>query len=187
MARRLTFRRDESGTTAIEFGFIAIPFLMFVFGTINIGYFYFNQHLLDRGTEDAARRIRTGEAQKAGVNVGEFRNLVCNAANGSESYAPPTSGGLIDCSKLTILLQSANDWGDIAPQSCLSAGNQTSSSGNANDALTTISGTQGRRVLVTACYRWDTAAVLPFLKLGNMSSGSYMYSSSVAFVSEEYQ
>ncbi len=179
------FRRNESGATAVEFGFIALPFFMFIFGIINSGWFFFNQHLLDRGVEDAARRIRTGEAQKAGVNVAQFRNLVCNSINGDQSYATNT-GGFLDCSKITILLQSGNTWADIGPQGCLSAGSQTVSSGTGTAALTTISGAQSRRVLMTACYQWDFANSLPFLRLGNMASGAYMYSSSTAFVTEEY-
>jgi len=183
------FRRDNSGATAVEFGLIAIPFFMFIFGTMNLGWFYFNQHLLDRGVEDAARRIRTGEAQKAGVTIAEFRNLVCNSINGNGSYGTPTST-LLDCSKLTILMQSANTWADIGPQSCLTGGNQTASSGTGTDSLVSLSGAQTRRVFMTACYRWEIAGQLPFLKLGNMSgngSGAHMYSSTVAFVTEEYQ
>ncbi|MBX9925150.1 MAG: pilus assembly protein [Hyphomicrobiaceae bacterium] len=183
---RTGFRRNDSGATAVEFGFIALPFFMFIFGIINSGWFFFNQHLLDRGVEDAGRRIRTGEAQKAGVTVSEFRNLVCNSINGNQSYSTPTAG-VVDCSKITILLQSANTWAEIGPQACLSAGSQTVSSGTGTNSLTTLSGAQSRRVLMTACYQWDFAGSLPFMKLGNMSNGAYMYSSSTAFVTEEYQ
>lgn len=188
---RRRFRRDDAGATAIEFAILALPLFMFIFGIMNTGYFFFNQHMLDRGVEEASRRVRTGEAQKLGTNVGAYRNLICNAANGNISaantgYGPPPSNGIIDCSKVTVLLQSAGDWADLGGQSCFSAGNQSTSTGNPTDSLSGVVGTQGRIVLITACYRWDLPGQLPFLRITNLGD-SFLYSSSAAFRTEEYQ
>lgn len=190
IARR--FARSEKGTTALEFGMLVLPLMMFVFGIINTGYYYFNMHLLDRGMEEAGRRVRTGEAQKGGITVGQFRNLVCNAANGrvgatNDGYGAPPAGGLIDCSKMTILMQNASDWATLGSQSCLTAGNQSQSTGSSGDAIGGAVGSQERVVLVTACYTWELAKYLPFLALGNRPDGSVLYSASTAFRTEAYQ
>lgn len=171
---------------------LILPLMMFVFGIINTGYYYFNAHMLDRGVEEAGRRIRTGEAQNGNITIGQFRNLVCNAANGlvsssNNGYGTPPSSGFIKCGKLTVLMQSANSWGTLGAQSCVTAGNQSNNTGNAADALSGSVGTQERVVLVTACYTWELAKNLPFLKLGNRPDGSVLYSSSTAFRTEAYQ
>jgi Flp pilus assembly protein TadG len=186
------FVPDDRGTTAIEFGLLVLPLMMFVFGIVNSGYYFFTLHFLDRGVEEAGRRVRTGEAQKLATNVGQFRNLVCNAANGLTSksnagYGPPPPGGIIECAKLTVLMQSAASWADLTAQSCLTSGAQSASTGQATDPLTGSVGAQDRVVLVTACYTWELPKYLPFLKLGNRPDGSVLFSSSTAFRTEAYQ
>lgn len=183
--------RDERGSTAVEFGFLVIPLFMFLFGIINTGYYFFNQHLLDRGVEEASRRVRTGESQKLGATVGAYRNLVCNAANfnissSNTGYGPPPTSGLIDCSKLTILMQNAADWGGIQQQNCRTAGNQSQSTGNANDTLSSAVGTQSRVVIITACYSWPFAQQLPFAERF-FGTEPIIYSSTAAFRTEDYQ
>ena len=37
----LRWRRDRSGVTAIEFAIVAIPFLLFMYGIIAIGLFFY--------------------------------------------------------------------------------------------------------------------------------------------------
>jgi Flp pilus assembly protein TadG len=168
------FLDDENGTTAVEFGLVALPFLMMIFGTANTGLYYFTVNSLDRGVEDAARLIRTGEAQKAGKTVADFKQLVCDGA-----------GGMIDCAKVTVQLQSAADWPTINKQSCLTAGNITGDTGVGTDKLQSYVGGAGVPVLISVCYVWGMTEYLPFLKLSNVSGGMLLQSST-AFRTEPY-
>jgi Flp pilus assembly protein TadG len=172
---RRSFAKDASGTTAIEFGFVALPFFMMVFGVINVGMYFYTVNSIDRGLEDATRKIRTGELQNCSASVGDFKTMMCNSAS-----------GYIDCNKLNILIQSAPDWGGLVAQSCQSAGNLTPSSGNATQDLADLAGNQNAVVLVTACYEWETAQYLPFLKLGNLANGSMLVQSTSAFRTEPF-
>ncbi len=170
--------RDQRGTSAIEFGIVAAPFFMFTLGLIGVGLYFFTMSSLEYGVEAAARQIRTGEAQKTALNVGQFKNLVCLAA-----------GSYIDCNKLTVLIQSGDHWTDISPQACVNSNNvQAPSTGSASDAISTYTGVASEVVLVTLCYQWDLAQSFPFLKLGSKAdgTGSAVVQAATAFRTEPY-
>jgi Flp pilus assembly protein TadG len=175
--KRAAFASNQSGTTAIEFALVAFPFLAMVFGIINTGMFFYSVNSLDRGLEDSARRIRTGELQNSAtpITVGGYKTMLCAAAS-----------GFIDCSKVEILIQSASSWGALGTQSCQTAGNLTPSTGTATTNLVNLTGTAGAHVLITACYKWEFAKQLPFLKLGSLSDGSALIQSTTAFKTEPY-
>src|SRR5688572_12009142 len=101
--------KDEDGATAVEFGMVALPFLLFVLGILGIGLYYLALISLEYGVESASRKIRTGEAENSPLplTVGGFKNLICTSAVG------------IDCSKVTVIIQSASTWSGIDPKACV--------------------------------------------------------------------
>ncbi len=170
--------KDEQGTSAIEFAIVALPFFLFVLGLIGVGLYFFTMSSLSYGVEAAARQIRTGEAQKSALNVGQFKNLVCAAA-----------GSYINCARLSVLVQSGDTWSAITPQSCVdSNNNMVASTGSASDAISTYTGVASEVVLVTLCYQWDLAQSFSFLKLGKNAdgSGSAVVQAATAFRTEPY-
>jgi Flp pilus assembly protein TadG len=170
--------KDEQGAAAIEFAIVALPFFLFVLGLIGVGLYFFTTSALTSGVEAASRQIRTGQAQEAALNVGQFKNLVCAAA-----------GSYINCAKLSVLIQSGATWTAITPQACVDSNNkQVASTGSASDAVSTYTGGEGKVVLVTLCYQWDLAQSFPFLKLGTNAdgSGSAVVQSATAFRTEPY-
>ena len=76
-ARPLSFLRNEDGSTAIEFGLIALPFMLFVLAILCMGLYFLVSVSLEHGAEAASRKIRTGQVESNAVTVGQFRNLVC--------------------------------------------------------------------------------------------------------------
>src|SRR4029079_6502236 len=86
--------RDARGTSAIEFGIVALPFFFFVVGLIGVGLYFFTMSSLEYGAEAASREIRSGQAQKGSITVSQFKNLVCLAA-----------GSYINCNKLSVIIQ----------------------------------------------------------------------------------
>ena len=99
-----SLRRNEQGFTAVEFGMVATPFLMFLFGIINVGLMYFTTFTIENATESAARAIRTGQIKTMGVggvlaNKEEFKKQVCDRVP-----------GFVDCTnKLRIDVQVVAD------------------------------------------------------------------------------
>ena len=176
-SRCASFRNDDTGTTAIEFGIIALPFFMFVCGVIGIGVHFFTQSVLEDAVGEAARQVRTGQAQTTGMSVSDFKKLIVDR-----------TGTAIDSNKLRVHMQAADKWSDVSPKNCLdSNGQQTAGTGNPTDAVANYSGGAGAVVMVTVCYEWETAKYLPFLDLSQMANGSGMLQASTTFRTEPYQ
>lgn len=170
------FKRDRKGVVAIEFALVALPFLFFVFGIIGSGLYFFTDNGLQNAVETAARKVRTGQAQRTGMTVEQFRTEICN------------NGTFLDCSKLRVLLQKGSDWSSITPQGCVSnTGTLVNSSGNASDPLENYAGGAGEVVLVTACYEWDLAQSVSFLGFSEMGNGSTLIQAAATFRTEPYQ
>ena len=66
--------RNEDGVAAIEFAIVALPFFLFVFGIVGMGLYFLASTSLEYGAEAAARKVRTGEADKGDMTVGDFKN-----------------------------------------------------------------------------------------------------------------
>jgi Flp pilus assembly protein TadG len=170
--------KDEQGAAAVEFAIVALPFFLFVLGLIGVGLYFFTMSSLSYGVEAAARQIRTGEAQKSALNVGQFKNLVCAAA-----------GSYINCARLSVLVQSGDTWSAITPQACVdSNNNMVASTGSASDPISTYTGVASEVVLVTLCYQWDLAQTFSYLELGKNAdgSGSAIVQAATAFRTEPY-
>jgi len=180
-----SFIKDSKGAVAVEMALVSIPFLTMMFGILNTGLYFYAINCVDRALEDAARYVRTGEAQKGSypsatgpMNVGQFRTLVCQKAT---SY--------IDCSKMHIRIMSGNDWSAISAFSCPTAGALNTGALVANDptALATKTGTQNSVVLIVACYQWSMGKYLPFVRFDSrFADGSTLIQSSTALKVEPY-
>jgi Flp pilus assembly protein TadG len=166
------WREDHSGTTAVEFAIVGMPFLMFLYGIIGIGLYFTTMFTLENGLEQASRLIRTGQAQKAGMTDVQFKNVVC-------SYIP----GCVDCqNKLLVNVRSFAE-ADMTPTigraECLNNGSLTN--------LTTYQpGTANQVVLVTLCFEWELGNKIPFIRLGDMSNGSRLIQAAAVFRTEPY-
>jgi Flp pilus assembly protein TadG len=151
--------KDENGTTAVEFGLVAVPFFMLLFGIISVGFYFFTMFTLENAVEDAARLIRTGQVQTANMSAADFKTQVC-------SHLPD----YVDCpNKVRINVQTFTSFGSITTPSCLDGAGALIT----NAATTYSPGASSNVVLVTACYEWALAGQIPFLKLGQMSNGSH--------------
>lgn len=179
---------NEDGSAAIEFGMVALPFLMFVLGIIAFGLYFLSSTFLSYGVEVASRQIRTGLMNTAGpkdandqpteMSVKQFRQDVCTAAS-----------PVIDCSKLSVKVAHWTSWADLTPESCTDAdGNMTGSTGEEGDLLKKYAGEASDVVLVTLCYKWDLAESLSLLKMGSGPDGSgpAIIQAATAFKSEPY-
>jgi Flp pilus assembly protein TadG len=152
------FARAQRGATAIEFAIIATPFLMLMFGIIELGLVFMVSITLQNATDAAARKIRTGEFQTSASNTkDDFKTLVC----GNMSWL---SGGC--SSALTVDVQT------LANFTTLSTTGQTDpTTFNANNTCWS-SGQPGDIVLVRTYYQWNIFTPLLNAALVNMGSGT---------------
>ena len=102
-------RADERGFTAVEFGMVAMPFLMLLFGIMVVGLFFFTTFSLENATEEAGRLIRTGQVQQNGMTAAQFKQEVCTRL---PDY--------VDCTnKLRIQVQNFTGFGNIVTPTCI--------------------------------------------------------------------
>jgi Flp pilus assembly protein TadG len=167
------WRKDAQGVTAIEFAMVAMPFLMLLFGIIGVGLYFFTTFTLENAVEQAARVLRTGQAQEAGLDETQFKARVCG-------FVP----GHIDCAnKVKVNVLSFADTANIVPGSlptCLN-GDNTLSGNTQFDP-----GAASEVVVVWVCYEWELSSKIPFLDLGNMAGGSRLIQATAVFRTEPY-
>ena len=71
------FARNRSGSTAIEFTMLAIPFSLLVFAILESCISFAGQEVLANATDDIARQFRTGQV-KTDVTKTELRAMICD-------------------------------------------------------------------------------------------------------------
>lgn len=77
--RRLTtLRRNQSGSAAVEFGFVVIPFVMLLFGITAQALNFWYEQVLETAVSDTTRLITTGQAQAASMTQAKFKTQMCN-------------------------------------------------------------------------------------------------------------
>jgi Flp pilus assembly protein TadG len=113
------FARHNEGVSAVEFGFLAAPFLALTIGILQTAMVFFADQALETAATSAARLIMTGQAQTQGLSAAQFKQQVCNqltalpncsgnlyvdvetyASFGSLNLALPISNGNLDTSNL---------------------------------------------------------------------------------------
>ena len=99
------FGSDREGATLVEFSLIAFLLFFVIFATIEIGFVYWATEQLENGNTDAARLVRTGQAQSQSLSQAQLKEQICLRAR-----------ILPDCvARLRLDLQSAETFAQINP------------------------------------------------------------------------
>ena len=161
-------RRGNSGSAAIEFAFVAPVFFLFLMGIIEGGIMFFGQAAVMNATQDAARLIRTGQAQGA-INQGDFKQKIC------DGISP-----LLKCANLQVDVQSysAGFGGSMS--------NPTNADGTLKSGQNNYStGAPCDVVIVRAFYKYNIATPLLYTVMGQGNSFKYL-TGAAAFRNEPY-
>lgn len=108
-------RKSESGSTAIEFGILAIPFFMIIFATIETLLAFAGNQLLQNAVDTVSRKLRTGEITfnmgrpATDMNEIEFKAEFCKEISIMLSCDQLPSGG----EKLLVDLQTVTNYASI--------------------------------------------------------------------------
>ena len=149
------FLRGREGTSAVEFGLIAVPFLGLLLAILESGLVFLNSEGLEAAVQDAARNIMTGKAQAASIST---------AAQFVSTYLCPTTGqrvlpSFVDCSKLIV---------DVRPAASFSAANLTNTFYRNPATLSFCPGSPGTIIVVRVAY--PMTAYLPLIAVTNTGS-----------------
>lgn len=162
------FRRDRRGATAVEFALIALPFFAVILAILETAIIYFADNALDTATNDAARLVRTGQAQAQKFDATAFRDQIC------ASVTP-----LLACSGLKIDVRTSADFSGAGLSPPLKADGTVDVSKLKYDA-----GHGKDIVVVRAYYEWP--AVLNLLSKNSTANGTYLLASITAFRNEPF-
>ncbi len=113
LARRFrgrNFLGDISGTTAIEFAMISVPFIGLIGAVFETGSAYFRASQLQAATETASRGILT-HSLTDGLTYQQFIDqYVCTWQTGQGVVQPGTLGRMFDCSQLKVEIDTPTSW-----------------------------------------------------------------------------
>src|SRR5215471_7674630 len=71
------FGRNGRGSAALEFALVAPVFFALLFAIIETGIMFFASQVLETVTQNSARVILTGQAQKANYTQTQFAAFIC--------------------------------------------------------------------------------------------------------------
>lgn len=135
------FRRSQDGVAAVEFAFVAAPFLALLFAIFETALMFWTNQILEESLSQVSRSLVTGQSRTlytgatGTVNATKFRNNICALA--------PT--GLIDCSKLYIDVRVYNSF---AAATSGTSGSNPVAGGGLNTTGFTYTQPQGNDIVV---------------------------------------
>jgi len=175
LARVHAFARDERGVTAVEFGILALPFFTIILAILQTAILFLATQVLDSAVEDAARRVRTGEAQS--YTIDQFRSYMCGYTFGL------LGSGCTDVQIKVQVLSSFTNVTTAVPQSCSSSTCTWTAGWQAYD-----SGSSSCRAVmqVSAYYRYPLLVVLPYFNLKNQPDNYRLIGGIRVFRNEPY-
>ena len=164
------FKRNSSGASLIEFGFIAAPFFGLLIAIFETTLIFFTQSAIETGVANAGRAIRTGQVQADGLTEDEFKGMVCDVL-----------AGYLDCNnRVTVDVRSYSDFASVNLPPAL----------DENDELTTDTefspGGTSEVVVVRVYYVWEMMTPDHFTGLANMAGGKRLISAATAFRNEPF-
>lgn len=167
--------RKEDGVTAVEFSLVGVPFVFMIIGIIEMAMMFTTQSVIEYGTSQGARLIRTGQVQQGGGEAA-FRAAVCGAA------AITPARNFIDCDDLqyqVVALDSFGDAQDFDDPTFDEDGNlenQSFDAGDVNDV-----------VMIRVAYRYPIMTPLMGTMLTNNSDNSRIMLSTTVLQTEPYE
>lgn len=160
----------QRGAASIEFAIIASSFMLMLLAAFEFGYMLFVQSALDNAARDAARLVRTGQAQQSADAQSTFQTLLCNDVS-----------AIIGCGNIIYQALVFNDWSSA--QSSVNAGPTRNAQGVYQTAGFSA-GTQGQIMVITVTYNYPFFTPWVGGLFGNSNSAFLM--STVVFQNEPY-
>ena len=161
--------RDRAGATAVEFALVAAPFFALLVACLQTALIFYASQVLETGVSDAARLIKTGQAQSGGLGADSFKQAVCD-----EIF------GLFDCmAGLKVDVRTVSDFTSAQMDKPVV-------DGELKDDFTFDPGVGGDIVLVRAFYEWPIVIPMLGVSIADLSNGNYLLSAATTFRNEPF-
>lgn len=165
------FRRNKDGSTAVELALIAAPLFYLVFGIAEFAVMGIMQTNLDHAVAEAARKVRTGQAQ-AGISETQLKQSICDDLNVMMT---------VDCvGNLYLDIDKFTNFGDVNTASPVNNG------GMDQGQMSYTPGVGGDVILVRAYFTWKLFT--PFFAewFANVGSDKHLIVSAMMFRNEPF-
>ncbi len=164
------FARDRSGVSAVEFAFLAAPFLLILFAIIETSVVFIGQMTLTHATTRTARLVRTGEAATSAMTPTQFKQTICDGVD-----------MLLDCSKLQIDLAPYAKFSDVPTRAPVT-------NGSLDTGGFQIAKVEPSRIMaLRTFYKWPLYADMFAKYLSNLNDGSFLLSSVMVIQVEPFK
>ena len=166
------WRRDQRGATAVEFAFVALPFIFIIFAITEVCVANAVSAALDNATNQAARQIMTGQFTLTGTAATTaFKTKVCSQLNWlGDSCA----------SNLSVSVQTFNAFSNAAKP------NVTVNGAFSDQNLAFSGSAAGSIVMVNTYLKWQLLTPYFLTGFNATTDGTTVFESTVAFRNEPY-
>ncbi len=167
------YRSSEDGATAVEFALVAAPFFYLLMAIFETGLMLFSEYVIENGTAQASRLIRTGQVQEQGMSKADFKQQVCGSL-----------GAFLDCeNRLYIDVRAFDDFSSVTSQNAI--GNDGELTEEVTSASAYDPGQELEVVVVRVYYDWKLFTP-GISKLANLANGRRVLSAGAAFRNEPF-
>jgi Flp pilus assembly protein TadG len=171
-ATHLLGRLGERGVTTVEFAIVGSLFLVLLLAVFELGYMVFVQSVLDSSARDAARLIRTGQAQATGNAQTDFQTALCSEVS-----------SIVGCGNIIYQARKFGNWG--ATQTALNTPPARDPNTGRVISVGFTAGNCGEIIAVQVMYDYRFFTPLIGSLLGGSSNSSFMMST-VVFQNEPF-
>lgn len=160
--------RSSDGSAAVEFGMVALPFLLMMFAILEIGLVFVTDSVLENATIETGRLVRTGQASAQAMDAAAFKTSLCGRMS---IFAP-------DCaSRATVDVR-------VIPQFATAPPDPMAGGSFDEGVLTYANGAPGDLVLVRVWYRQPLLTTFLAQGLSRLDDGAAMLTATTAFRNE---
>jgi Flp pilus assembly protein TadG len=175
-------RHDRSGSTIIEFAFVAGPFIALILAILQTAMIFFANQLLDTATQSVSRLVLTGQAQQNGQNVAgltkaQFKTQACNRLREGAKF--------FDCDQLTVDVTRVGSNNASFATANMAAPNITYVGGTPTMNNRYETGDRGDIIMIRLTYPWNVVGA-PGLNMASMQNGQFLLMSTILTRTEPY-
>jgi Flp pilus assembly protein TadG len=168
LARRRSLLRAEEGSTAVEFGMVALPFCLMMFAILELGLVFVTDSVLENATIETGRLIRTGQASAQNMTAEQFKEALCSRMSIFSGDCP---------SRANIDVR-------VIPQFNVSPPDPMAGGAFDDSGLTYANGDPGSLILVRVWYRQPLLTTFMAQGLSRLDDGTVRLTATTAFRNE---
>jgi hypothetical protein len=178
--RGRVFGRNQRAAVAVEFALLALPFFTIIAAILETALVFFAGQILESAVHDSSRLLRTGQAQAAEFDAGDYRNAICDGLY-----------GLFDCDSERMLVKVTvlDEFGAASAAIAAPVSAGCSTDPDACDWAIEEAydpGVGASVVIVQAYYKWPTLVDLPWFNLADQAGGDRLLAGVRVFRNEPF-